>query len=213
MPNKVVEIFEDKGLVEKIEKRLPYLFHLAELESSRAGKIGMEVGSVREKIIVALLLYKFGEANVETEIPITEPEVDVRLFGQPVSVKTITVKTAKKFGGVKLIWTVDAQKAREFRENYHPHCDILLVQINWGDTGGFYHIPLETQKRLFDRMGRERYINLPKAGTNPRGVEISEEALSSLVGDEESRCIAIFWQKTRIDYDPYKKWVDYWRES
>jgi len=45
----------------------------------------MEVGSVREKIIVALLIYKFGKENVETEIPITEPEVDVKLFGTPLS--------------------------------------------------------------------------------------------------------------------------------
>ena len=49
----------------------------------------MEVGSVREKIIIALLIYKFGKENVETEIPITEPEVDVKLFGNPVSIKTI----------------------------------------------------------------------------------------------------------------------------
>lgn len=41
MENYLLEIFEDKKLVEKIKKRLPYLFHLAELESSRAGKIGM----------------------------------------------------------------------------------------------------------------------------------------------------------------------------
>jgi len=113
MFSRLVEIFEDRELIEKIKKRLPYLFQLAELDSSRAGKIGMEVGSLREKIIVALLIYKFGEENVETKMPITEPEVDVRLFGQPVSVKTLT---GKRFGGVKLIWTVDAQKAKEFQE-------------------------------------------------------------------------------------------------
>lgn len=111
MPSHLVEIFEDEKLVEKIKRRLPYLFQLAELESSRAGKTGMEVGSVRERIIVALLIYKFGEGNVTTEIPITEPEVDVRLFGSPVSIKTIT---GKSFGGVKLIWTVDPQKAKNF---------------------------------------------------------------------------------------------------
>jgi hypothetical protein len=126
MSSRLIEIFEDEKLINRIKTHLPYLFQLAELESSRAGKIGMEVGSLRERIIVALLIYKFGEANVETEIPITEPEVDVRLFGEPVSIKTIT---GKGFGGVKLIWTVDAQKAREFRETYYPHCDILLIQI------------------------------------------------------------------------------------
>ncbi|MBT9130384.1 MAG: hypothetical protein DDT41_00664 [candidate division WS2 bacterium] len=210
MPDRLIEIFEDEKLVEKIKRRLPYLFQLAELESSRAGKTGMEVGSVRERIIVALLIYKFGEANVEIEIPITEPEVDAKLFRKPVSVKTIT---GKSFGGVKLIWTVDAQKAKEFRENYYPHCDILLVQINWHDVGGFYYIPLNVQKRLFDRIGRHNYIKLPKPGTNPRGVEITKEALSALVVDSESKSIEINWQRTKIDFNPYKRWVDFWRED
>jgi len=210
MASRLIEIFEDEELVKKIRRRLPYLFHLAELESSRAGKIGMEVGSLRERIIVALLICKFGEANLESEIPITEPEVDVRLLGEPVSVKTIT---GKRFSGVKLIWTVDAQKAREFRKTYYPHCDILLIQINWGDIGGFYYIPLEAQRRLFDKIGRERYIKLPKPGTNPRGVEITKEALSSLVEDKMSKGIELSWQKTKVDYNPYKRWVDYWRED
>ena len=210
MAGKLIEIFTDRNLVEKIKKRLPYLFQLAELESSRAGKTGMEVGSVRERIIVALLIYKFGESNLETEIPITESEVDAKLFGEPVSVKTIT---GKSLGGVKLIWTVDAQKAIEFRENYYPSCDILLVQINWGDTGGFFYIPVELQKKLFDKMGRENYIKLPKAGTNPRGAEITKESLSNLVADKQCQRIIIEWQKTKIDFNPYKKWVDFWEED
>lgn len=84
------EIFEDKETIEKIQKRLPFLFQVAELESSRAGKVGMEVGSMREKILIALLIYKFGKKNVETKLPITEPEMDVKLYGFPVSIKTIT---------------------------------------------------------------------------------------------------------------------------
>ncbi|HXL02042.1 MAG TPA: ThaI family type II restriction endonuclease [Candidatus Atribacteria bacterium] len=210
MSDYLIEIFRDEKLVEKIKRRLPYLFQLAELESSRAGKLGMEVGSVREKIIVALLIYKFGEANVETEIPITEPEVDVKLFGEPVSIKTIT---GKNFSGVKLVWTVDAQKAKEFCENYYPHCDILLVQINWNDIGGFYYIPLEAQKRLFGKIGRENYVKLPKLGTNPRGVEITKEALLSLVGDNSSRSMAINWQRIKIEFNPYRRWVDLWKED
>jgi hypothetical protein len=204
------EIFKDEALKIKIQKRLPHLYRIAELESSRAGKIGMQVGSVRESIIIALLIYKFGESNVKTDIPITKAEVDAELFGQPVSVKTIT---GRGLGGVKLIWTVDAQKAREFRDNYSPCCDILLVQIVWNGKGAFYYIPLEAQKRLFESIGRDRYIKLPKAGTNPRGVEISKEALSSLVFDKESKSIEINWQKPEIDYHPYRRWVDYWREE
>jgi len=206
----LADIFDDEALINKIKSRLPYFYQLAELESSRAGKIGMEVGSLREKIIVALLIYKFGESNVKTDIPITEPEVDVELFGQPLSIKTIT---GRGLSGVKLIWTIDAQKAREFRENYYPRCDILLMQIVWNANGGFYYIPLEAQKRLFEAMGREKYIKLPTPGTNPRGVEITKEALSHLVRDKETRVIEVDWQRSEIDYYPYKRWVDYWSED
>ncbi|MCX8117377.1 MAG: ThaI family type II restriction endonuclease [Desulfobacterota bacterium] len=210
MSSRLIELFEDKNLVEKIKRRLPYLFQLADLESSRASLIGMEVGSIREKIIVALLMYKFGEMNVETEIPITEREVDAKLFGQPISIKTIT---GKAFSGVKLIWTVDPEKAREFREHYYPHFDILLVQINWGHTGGFFYIPISIQKELFDKIGRENYIKLPKPGTNPRGVEITKEALSTLVKDARTMSISIHWEKRRVQLNPYQRWVDLWKEE
>lgn len=210
MSSRLIKIFEDDALVEKIKRRLPYLFQLAELESSRAGRTGMEVGSLRERVIVALLIYKFGEENVETEIPITEPEVDAKLFGESVSIKT---KKGKGFSGVKLIWTVDAQKSKEFRESYYPRCDILLIQINWNDLGGFYYIPLEVQKKLFDKIGRQNYIKLPKPGTNPRGVEISKDGLLRLTTDEYSKKIEITWERSKIPYDAYKRWVDYWRED
>lgn len=156
------------------------------------------------------LFINLAKQNVETEIPITEPEVDAKLFGEPISIKTIT---GKGFGGVKLIWTVDAQKAKEFRETYYPRCDILLVQINWNGVGGFYCIPLEVQKRLFDKTGRQNYIKLPKPGTNPRGAEITKEALWSLVEDSESRSILINWHRTRVNFNTYKRWVDLWRED
>lgn len=100
MNSRIVEIFHDKCLVEKIKNKLPYIFQLAELESSRAGKVGMEVGSLRERIIISLLIYKFGEENVDTELPITESEVDVKLFNEPISIKTVT---GKKLTGIKLI--------------------------------------------------------------------------------------------------------------
>jgi len=210
MLNRLIEIFDDEKLIERVQKRLPHLFQLAEFESSRAGKIGMEVGSVRERIIVALLIHKFGEANVESEIPITESEVDVKLFGEPISVKTIT---GNSFGGVKMIWTVDAEKARQFSEEYQPSCDMLFVQIYWGKEGGFYYIPIQVQRRLFDKIGKKNYIKLPKAGTNPRGVEITKEALMGLVEDSETKVIKINWQRSEIKFNPYKRWVDLWKED
>ena len=72
-----LKIFEDAKLIDKIKLKLPRLFFLAELDASRAGKVGMEIGSVRERIIISLMMTKFGIENVRTDIPITETEIDV----------------------------------------------------------------------------------------------------------------------------------------
>ena len=209
--SKIKELFEDELLAKKVQEKLPHLFQLAELDSMRGGKIGMEVGSIRERIIIALLIHKFGEENVETEFPITEPEIDVAVKGEAYSIKTITQK--KLGGGVKLIWTVDAEKAKEFRNNYLPSCGMILVHINWTNGGGFYYFSQSLQKEVLQKMGRENYIKLPKAGTNPRGVEMTSKALQKLGNHEKKLFIPINWRKAEIDYNPFKRWVDYWQEK
>ena len=44
MSSKLIEIFEDAKLINRIKNKLPYLFQLAELESSRVEKLGWELG-------------------------------------------------------------------------------------------------------------------------------------------------------------------------
>jgi len=205
MIKRLAELFEDPKFAEEVREKLPYLFHLAELELSRAGRPGMEVGTLRERILVALLIYKFGKENVETDIPITEYAVDVKLFGEPLSIKTITGR-----GGVKAIWTVNAKKASEFVETYEPKCDILLAQLKWGGVGGLYLIPLEAQKEVFRSMGRHAYFKLPKPGTNPRGVEFSKDALLKLMMHPNTKKIQISWSRPAVEFDPYERWIKYW---
>jgi hypothetical protein len=66
---------------------------------------------------------------------------------------------------------------------------------------------------LFDKIGRQSYIKLPKPGTKSIGVEITKEALSSLIKNRESKRIEINWQRTKIEFNTYKRWVDLWRED
>jgi hypothetical protein len=208
MLKNIQELFNDAKLVKKIQTKLPKLFQLAELESSRAGRVGMEVGSLRERILVALLIYVFGERNVKSDIPITEPETDVIVYDTPISIKTITGS-----GGVKLIWTVDAAQALEFSKNYQPSCDMLFVRINWSNGGGLYYFAKETQRTILNEMGRTSYIKLPKQGTNPRGVEMQPRAIENLIKNTNTLCVPIDWKKESIDYKPFERWVELWQED
>ena len=210
MNNSILELFNNSEIIKKIQRKLPKLFQIAELESQRAGRVGMEVGSVREKIIVSLLIYKFGEKNVETEIPITEPEVDVKLFGNPISIKT---KSGNSFSGVKISWTVDAQNAVEFQNKYIPSCDMIFVQVNWGNSGGLFYFPKNVQVEVFNLLGKENYIKLPSLGTNPRGVEITSKALQTLVSHKNSYCIKIDWRKEEVLFNAFKRWIDLWAQE
>lgn len=87
---------------------------------------------------------------------------------------------------------------------------MIFVRINWGSVGGFYFFPVELQLEIFQILGREKYIKLPKQGTNPRGVEITSIALKVLIENKNSYKIEVNWQKVKIDYNPYQKWIELW---
>lgn len=210
MKNITEQIFENKLIVEKIQKKLPKLFQLAGLESSRAGKVGMEVGSIRERIIVALLIYIFGEDNIISNIPITKSEIDVIVKDNPISIKTIT---SSNFSGIKLIWTVDSISANLFRNNYLPNYDMIIVQINWNKIGGFYYIPKEVQLDVFYKIGKDNYLKMPKEGTNPWGVELATNALKEILQDNKTCKIEIVWRKERINFNAYDKWIELWKQK
>lgn len=210
MPRPVSLLFDDPALVEKIKRRLPHLFHYAERDSSRAGKVGMEVGSLRERILVSLLILKFGRSKIETDLPITEHELDALVGGEALSIKTLTTSNPR-IGAVKAIWTVDAEQAHRFVQEFTPRCDYLVVHIVWDDVGGLYYVPVESQMEVFSGMGRERYFKLPKKGTNPRGVEITPVAMASLLEHQGTRSIPILWRRPPGEYDQYERWIEYWR--
>ena len=205
--NTILQIFNDGEFIKKVQNRLPYLFQLAEDECSRAGKLGMQIGSVREQIIIALLIHKFGLDNINTNIPITAAEVDVEVFQRPFSIKT---KTGGGFSGVKIIWTVDRTTVLNFLKSYSPSCDTIFIQLIWNENGGLYYIPLQTQIKWIERLGRERYIKLPPEGTTPRGVEFTRDALSGMVNDISTQKINIFWKRTNTQSNIYKRWLDLW---
>ena len=204
------EIIEDKELVNKIKEKIPIMFARAERYAIRGGKIGMEVGKIRERPVIALLIHKFGKKNVDDDVPDTQPEVDVKLFGKPISIKTIT----GGLSGIKAVWTVDRESSIKFVESYEPSCDMILVQIVWNKIGKFFMIPLKAQKEVVNEIGRERYLNKPKEGTNPRGVTFSSEGIEKIIKHTETKIIDILWKRQKnLDFDPYAEWVDYWAET
>lgn len=213
MSIEVTALFDDAFVIKRVKSKLPHLFQLAEMESQRNGKIGMEVGSTREKILIALLMYKFGLDNVNADLPITEPEIDVIVKDEPLSIKTVTTTNGRWGNGIKLVWSVDANTASNFKTNYIPSCDMLLAQIQWNDNGYLYLFSKQAQTDIMNKLGKDNYMKLPKPGTNARGVELTSTALNELVNHSTTKKIEIYFEKEELDYrEVYTKWLDAWHE-
>jgi hypothetical protein len=69
----------------------------------------------------------------------------VTVFNEPISINTIT---GRNLGGVKAVWTVDAEQAFRFRQSYFLHFDIVLVKVNLGELGLVYLLPKSVQKEI-----------------------------------------------------------------
>lgn len=171
----------------------------------------MEIGSVREQIIIALLISQFGIDNIETDIAITQNEVDVLVFDKPISIKTIT---NNKPSSVKVIWTVDSNKVIEFIDNYKVECDMLYIHINWDGEGGLYLFTKKAQEDVLDTLTINRYFKLPKLGTNSRGIELSKDAINYLIQNELTMSIPVTWSREDItDHKTYSRWLELWKEK
>ena len=194
---------------EKIVKVLPTLFNMVELENKRGNRLGMEVGTARERVLIALFMYVYGSENIEFPSA-TSPELDVLVNSHPVSIKT---KSRSGFSGVKLVWTVDWKKIDEFLTSYHPGSHLLYVNIMWGTTGKFFLITKQAQEDTIEELSIEGYVKVPPRGTNPRGVEFSRNAMSILQNHQTTQSLSIEWNRDKsllVERALYGRWIPLW---
>ena len=214
MLNAPTDIFVNDASKAQISVKLPVLFAIAEAESKRGGKIGMEVGVMRERILISMFRHYFDPDNVNSDLPTTEPETDVLVRGIPISIKTITY-TSKKFSGsgVKIVWTVDGDSVNEFVKTYKPSADLLFSNISWGHTNtGLFYIPRAVQEYVHTRLGNEGYVKRHRLGTNPRGLEYSREAMFMMLNHQNTMSIKITWKRPADAFNVYERWDSYWKK-
>lgn len=199
-----MEWFENPIFRTMVTTNLPKLFKKAEIESMRGGKIGMEVGVLRERILVALLLKSFGEKNVKFDFSSTDNSKDTQVFGDILSIKTFM---NNGYGGIKVFWASDNQSVMNAINRYTPQNHLLISNINWGtQNGGLYLINLETQTEIFNTIGVEKYLKINNG--NNRGISIQTEVLKTLLSHKETKQIIVDWVDPKLEYNIYERWMN-----
>lgn len=208
-------LFDDPKTVTEIQRKLPKLFWIANQECSRGGKLGQEVGKVREKILAVLVMSKLGKDNVRIDVPTTHPEANLIVKQTPVSVITLSVANSHFSGaGVKINWSGNAVPGKRFVDTYtRPKSDILFTIINFSSTGKLLLIPMSVQEEVFQKMGRYSYFRAPSVSEDSRGVEFKPSALLAMTRHKDTRTIDIPWHKAvkPVDsFSPYRRWEIMW---
>ena len=192
-----MEWFYNEKLVSMVKNSLPKLFKTAEIETTRGGKIGMEVGVLRERILISMLIKSFGPENVETDLSSNENSKDTRIFEDNLSIKTFT---NSGYGGLKIFWASDNGSVSKALESYKPQHHLMISQICWGtNKGGLFLVPLSVQNELFDKVGSNGYLKVN--GGNNRGISIQTEVLKTMLLHKDTKKIQVEWNTPEIKID------------
>ena len=198
------DIFTSAEFQDLIKSKLPKLFEIAEVESTRGGKIGMEVGILRERVLTSFFISKVGEDNVDSDSSATENSKDVQVNGDDISIKTFT---GSGYSGVKIFWTSDTESAKRVMDTYTPKFDLIVANINWGSNkGGLYYVDKQTQRQVMDSVGRNKFLKI-SSGSNNRGITYGTDVLKKLLNHENTLKIEIDWVKTNEKFNIFERWV------
>lgn len=200
MTDLLVNLLNNPQYVSLIQKKLPPAFQTVENEL----KGNPAVGLLREQVILGMLIALLGNDDINIPGSGVEADIDCYVDKQPLSIKTVSYA-----GGVRLKWTSNAVKAREFIQMYRPLSDLLIVRIVWGNSGSLRYIPLSSQEAVFQKL-EAQYLDY-RGQTNTRGVNLSAEAEALLNHHPDSITLPILWQRSETVVNPVDKWVEYWR--
>lgn len=197
----LAELLQTPAVVGKIRTKLPPAFEIVAGQAK-----GPEIGVLREQVIIGMLIAFLGEDRVGTVTQAVNPDVDCYVDQQPLSIKTVTGLHAS----IRLKWTANAYNASQFINNYQPSSDLLIVRIVWDGTGHVKYVPIEVQNDVYERLGTE-YLDY-RGQTNTRGVNLSREAATRIDRDIRVITVDLDWPRAGVAFDPYTRWVSYWRD-
>ena len=163
-------------------KNLIYLYQISQIECSRNKKLTQEVGSSRERDFIAIASSN-PSLSVVYDLP-NKDEEDVVINSQALSIKHSSNK-ANTQNGIKIKWTVEAEKRKEFLENFVFNNDIIIIYVRFNDTKTcgtieIIYITKETMQNehlLFKSQNQKTFKCLDG---NSRGIEFETKYFNSI---------------------------------
>jgi hypothetical protein len=196
--------FKDKNHLRK----LICLYQYSQLECCRNGKLSPEVGSSREKDMIASLCSD-KILNINYDINNNEKE-DVIINNHNVSIKHSSNKITS-CNGLKIVWTSNELEQEKFVQNFSFTFDILLCWIRFDnkilDTGVLevIYIKKDTLNKyhlIFTNTNRNIFKCLKG---NSRGIEFNKDFFTKILQKSTFHIIVKFTNVDCNKVDPIEK--------
>ena len=175
----MIKLFETKATICK----LIILYQHSQMEHQRNGRLTADVGTSREKDLVAYMKYVLGD-TIDYNID-NEKEEDVRMGSCNISIKHSSVKTLSN-ASIKLRWTENKETQKLFMGGFIFKCDLLIVYvrfrgIDFGELEVMYNKKnsLNIQLENFGKTGD--VVFKLRENSNGRGIEFSRKFFNSMV--------------------------------
>ena len=192
-------------------KGLINLYQSSQIECSRSAGLTPEVGSSRERDVIASL-YNDKGLCVEYDIPNKSVE-DVIVNMKKISIKHSSNK-CNTCSGIKIVWTVDKTERIKFIKKFVFNCDLLIIYVRFdkqnvnGELVVLYieRRTLVEQQHLFGIRNEEVFKCL---NGNSRGVELNKNFFNKMINKALFHIIIKFQARNCESFDPIAKRVNY----
>jgi hypothetical protein len=187
------------------------LYQSSQTECSRSAGLTPEIGSSRERDVIASLCHN-KVLSVVYDIP-NKSEEDVIVNNKKISIKHSSNKK-NSCSGIKIIWTVDTAERLKFVKKFVFSCDLLIIYVRFdrevvnGQLEILYieRSTLLHQQQLSNIRNEEIFKCLDG---NSRGIELHKKFFDVIINKALFHIIIKFTVPNHEKCDPITKRVQY----
>lgn len=198
------KLFKDEEFKCYMQHNWPYFAMVSNNMCLQKGQLGQECGKMRERAILYLFRRFLGESIHhcwlnDYDIGVNEKGRDVVLYGEDVSIKTISYGK-NSFNQLKVSWIEDKTMAQNFESKWIPEYDLLLCRIKWASPDeGFYYIDRKTQNKVIKRFKEINQDTLKTSGGYSKGTSLDSKLCEALVNDSDTLKLKIVMPQENRD--------------
>lgn len=181
------------------------LYQFSQAENKRYNKLTQEIGSGREKDLIAYMKHVLKE-KISYDIP-NKNEEDVIMDCANISIKHSSNKKCVQ-NGIKIHWTTNKESQEKLLSSFIFKCDLLIVYVRFSENeqDGELEIIYVTKELLnTEKSKSEKEIFNKLDSSNSRGIEFTKEFFENIVRKSEFRCIVSFKKFMHPNVDPIKR--------